>query len=90
MRKFLIMLPLFGMIAACSDNETLEQKGSEAGAAADKAIVSAGDRIAAERNDLKMRTEAVREKARGVQQDVKEDLNKAEKAVDAAEAELKK
>lgn len=90
MRNILFVLPLFGLIAACSDNDNLESKGREAGAAADQAIERAGNRVATEQDDLQKKAQNVREKARGVQQDVKEDIDKAERAVDAAEAELKK
>jgi hypothetical protein len=37
-RKILTILPLVAMIAACSDNDSLESQGQKAGAAADHAI----------------------------------------------------
>lgn len=78
------------MIAGCSDNQSLEEKGQEAGAAADKAIDRVGERFVTERETLDARAADPREKAQGVKQDVKEGLDKAGNAVDAAEAELKK
>jgi hypothetical protein len=90
MRKFSIVLPLFALIAACSDNESLENKGRDAGAAADNAIDRMGNRVDAERDELENRAANVGDKARGVKQDVKESLSKADNAVDAAAAELKK
>ena len=89
MRKILLILPLLAVMAGCSDNESLENKGREAGAAADKAIDSAGKRVDAEREGLEKRTATVREDARGVEQDVKEGLDKVDRAADAAAAELK-
>lgn len=90
MRIILLILPFLALIVGCSDNESLENKGREAGAAADKAIDSAGKRVDAEREGLEKRTATAREEARGVEQDVKEGLDKAERAADAAAAELKK
>jgi hypothetical protein len=90
MQKFSIVLPLFALIAACSDNDSLENKGREAGAAADNAIERVENRVDVERDELENRAANVGDKARGVKQDVKEGLSKADNAVDAAAAELKK
>jgi hypothetical protein len=90
MRKILLMLPLLAVMAGCSDNESLENKGREAGAAADKAIDRVDKRVDAEREGLEKRTATVREDARGVEQDVKDGLDKVDRAADAAAAELKK
>jgi hypothetical protein len=90
MRKLLIVLPLIALIAACSDNDSLENKGRAAGAAADNAIERVGNQVDAERDDLENRAANVGDKARGVKQDIKEGISKADNAVDAATAELKK
>jgi hypothetical protein len=90
MRKILFALPLITLIAACSDNDSLENKGQQAGAAADKAIDRVENRVDAERDELENSASAVREKAREMKQDVKEGLSKADNAVDAAADELKK
>jgi hypothetical protein len=90
MRKLLIVLPLIALMGACSDSDSLENKGQQAGAAADNAIDRMGNRMDAERDQFENRAANVNDKARGVKQDVKEGLSKAENAVDAAAAELKK
>jgi hypothetical protein len=90
MRKFLIILPLFVLTVACSDNDSLENKGREAGAAADNAIDRMENRVDAERDQFENRAASVSDKAQGVKQDVKEGLSKADNAVDAAAEELKK
>ncbi len=90
MRKILLMLPLLALIVGCSDNDSLENKGREAGAAADKAIDRVDKRVDAEREGLEKRTATVREDARGVEQDLKDGLDKVDRAADAAAAELKK
>jgi hypothetical protein len=90
MRKILLMLPLLALIVGCSDNESLENKGREAGAVADKAIDRVDKRVDAEREGLEKRTATVREDARGVEQDVKDGLDKVDRAADETAAELKK
>ena len=90
MRKILLMLPLLALIVGCSDNDSLENKGREAGAAADKAIDRVDKRVDAEREGLEKRTATVREDARGVEQDLKDGLDKVDRAANAAAAELKK
>lgn len=90
MRKFLTILPLIALSTACSENNSLETKGREAGAAADQAIERASDQVAKEQDQLQKKAQNIRDRAGDVRQDVKEDMAKAEKAVDAAEAELKK
>ncbi len=90
MRKILLMLPLLALIVGCSDNDSLENKGREAGAAADKAIDRVDKRVDAEREGLEKRTATVRQDARGVEQDLKDGLDKVDRAADAAAAELKK
>ncbi len=90
MRKILLMLPLLALIVGCSDNDSLENKGREAGAAADKAIDRVDKRVVAEREGLEKRTATVREDARGVEQDLKDGLDKVDRAANAAAAELKK
>jgi sensor domain CHASE-containing protein len=90
MRKFLIILPLFALTVACSDNDSLENKGREAGAAADNAIDRVENRVDAERDQFENRVDNVNVKAQGVKEDVKEGLSRADNAVDAAAAELKK
>jgi hypothetical protein len=90
MRKILTILPLVAMIAACSDNDSLESQGQKAGAAADNAIERVENRADAERKEFESGAANVAEKARGVEQDVKDGLSKADNAVDAAVAELKK
>jgi hypothetical protein len=90
MRKILFALPLIALIAGCSDNESLENKGREAGAAADEAIDRVGKRVVTEREELEKQAADARAKADEARQDIKDGLGKAEKAVDAAEAELKK
>lgn len=73
--KFLTVLPLIVLVAACSDNENFEDKGRQADA--EQAQIEANARIA-------------REKAQGVQREVRADLKKVDNAVEAADAELKK
>ncbi len=90
MYKLLIILPLFAVTVACSDNDSLENKGREAGAAADNAIDRVENQVDAERDDFENRTAKANEQAQGIKQDVKDGLSKADKAVDAAAAELKK
>jgi sensor domain CHASE-containing protein len=90
MRKFLAVLPLIALIAACSNNDSLENKGREAGAAADNAIERVENRVDAEREEFENRAANVSEKARAVKQDIKEGLSKADNAADAAAAELRK
>jgi sensor domain CHASE-containing protein len=90
MRKFLAVLPLIALIAACSNNDSLENKGREAGAAADNAIERVENRVDAERDEFENRAANVSEKARAVKQDIKEGLSKADNAADAAAAELRK
>lgn len=90
MRKFLVILPFFALIAACSDNDSLENKGRDAGAAADNAIDRMENQVDAERAAIENSAANVSEKARDVKQDVKEDLSKADNAIDAAAAELRK
>jgi hypothetical protein len=90
MRKLLTLFPLIALATACSDGDSLENKGREAGAAADNAISRAGNEVNAERDEFTNGAEQVREKAHNVKEDVKEGLSKAENAVDAAAAELKK
>lgn len=90
MRKILIVLPLMALIAGCSDNDSLENKGRAAGAAADKAIDRVGERVDAGRDDLEKQAANARNEARVVKQDIKDELDKADRAVDAAAAELKK
>lgn len=90
MRKILIVLPLMALIAGCSENNSLENKGREAGAAADQAIKDVGKRVDVGRDELEDRAANASERARDVEQDVKEGLDKADRAVDAASAELKK
>jgi hypothetical protein len=41
MRNFLFVLPVAALIAACSDNDSLENKGQQAGPAADNAVDAA-------------------------------------------------
>lgn len=90
MRKFLIVLPLIALIAGCSANDSLANQGQQAGAAADNAIDRIGNQVDAGRDDLENRAANVSDKARSVNQDVKDALNKADNAADAAAAELKK
>lgn len=90
MRKILIILPLIAMIAACSKNDSLENKGREAGAAADKAIERADTKIDEAQDRIDKDAADVADKAREVRKDINEDLRKVDNAVDAADAELKK
>ena len=90
MRKLLIVLPLIALISACSDNDSLENTGREAGAAADQAIERVGNEVDGDRADLQNSAEKIRDKARDVKEDVKKGLSKADNAVDAAADELKK
>lgn len=90
MRKFLIVLPLLAMVSACSSDENLEDKGQRAGAAADKAIERAGDEVDAGQARIETGAAKVNDKALDVKQDIKEDLQKVDNAVDAAAVELKK
>ncbi len=90
MYKLLIILPLFAVTVACSDNDSLENKGREAGAAADNAIDRVENQVDAERDEFENRTAKANEQAQGIKHDVKDGLSKADKAVDAAAAELKK
>lgn len=86
MSKILTFLPIIMMIGACSNQDSFESKGREA----DQAIETAGEKIDAEQDALEARVENVREKAIEVQQDAADDLGKIDKAIDAADAELKK
>jgi dihydropteroate synthase len=90
MRKFLTALSLIVLISACSNNDSLENQGQKAGAAADKAIERVDKRIDAEQDNIDVKAENVREKARDVKADVEKSLEKIDNAADAAEAELKK
>jgi sensor domain CHASE-containing protein len=90
MRVILIILPLIALIGACSNNDSLENQGQQAGAAADNAVERMDNRVNAERNDIESRAANVSDKARGVKQDINEGLSKADNAIDAAAAELKK
>lgn len=90
MRKFLMVLPLLAMITACSSDESLEEKGQHAGAAADKAIERASDRIDAGQAKIEDGAAKVNDKALDAKQDVKDGLQKVDNAVDAAEVELRK
>jgi hypothetical protein len=90
MRKFLIALPIMALIGACSNKESLEEQGQQAGATADQAVERAENRIDAEKAKLDLQTALIREKARDVKQDVKDGLDKVDNAANAAEAELKK
>ncbi len=90
MRKILIILPLIAMIAACSKNDSLENKGREAGAAADRAIERADTKIDEAQDRIDKDAADVADKAREVRKDINEDLRKVDNAVDAADAELKK
>lgn len=90
MRKLFFAVPLIVMTAACSDKDSLENQGQQAGAAADKAINGLEDRVDAEREDFKSRAEKVEDAARDVQKDIKAGLKKADNAVNAAADELKK
>lgn len=90
MRKLLMVLPLLTMIGACSSDESLEDKGQHAGAAADKAIERAGDRVDAGQAKIESGAAKISDKALDVKQNVKEDLQKVDNAVDAAAVELKK
>ena len=90
MRKILVILPLIAMIAGCSDRDNLENKGREAGAAADHAIERVGDGVDAAKVQMDNGAANVADKAHDVKQDIKHGLNKADNAVDAAAAELKK
>ena len=90
MRKFLILLPLLAMVTACSSDENLEDKGQQAGAAADQAIDRVGDQVDAGQARIEAGAAKVNDKALDVKQNVKEDLQKMDNAVDAAAVELKK
>jgi hypothetical protein len=90
MRKLLIVLPLIALIGACTDKGSLENQGSEAGAAADNAIERAGNEVDAAKDRLDNSAADLNDKARGVKKDIKAGLSKAENAVNAAAAELKK
>jgi sensor domain CHASE-containing protein len=90
MRVILIILPLIALIGACSNNDSLENQGQQAGAAADNAVERMDNRVNAERDDIESRAANVSDKARGVKQDINEGLSKADNAIDAAAAELKK
>jgi hypothetical protein len=90
MRKTFSLLPLLALVSACSDNGSLENKGQQAGAAADNAIERVGAEIEASQKELENRAADVGEKVSDVKQDVKQGVSKAENAVDAAAAELKK
>ncbi len=90
MRIFLITLPLIALVSACSESDSLENTGREAGAAADRALERVGNEVMEERADFQNSASAARENARGVKEDVKAGLKKADNAVDAAAEELKK
>jgi uncharacterized lipoprotein YajG len=90
MRKILIILPLIAMIAACSKNDSLENKGREAGAAADKALERADTKVDDAQERIDKGAAKVGEKAQEVGKDINDDLRKLDNAVDAADAELKK
>ena len=86
MHKFLTVLPLFVLVAACSDNENFEDKGRQA----DAAVENARARADAEQAEIEANARIAREKAQGVRREVKADLKKVDNAVEAADAELKK
>ncbi len=90
MRKFLTILPLIALIAACSNDDSLENQGQQAGAAADNAMERVGNQVDAVQDRLSNSADNVSDKARGVKQNIKDGFSKADNAVDAAAAELKK
>jgi hypothetical protein len=90
MRKLIIVIPLFALMAACSSNDSLENQGQQAGAAADNAIERAGNQVDAAQDQLNNGAANASDKARGVKADIKAGLSKADNAVDAAAAELRK
>jgi hypothetical protein len=90
MRSIFAILPLVVLITACTNNDSLENKGQEAGAAVDNAMERISNRVEAERDDFDSEKANVSDMARDVKQDVKEGWSKADNAVDAAAAELKK
>jgi hypothetical protein len=90
MREFLIIVPLMASIAGCSTSDSLENKGQRAGAAADNAIERVDHEMDATQNEINNGAAKFNDKARGVKQEIKEGISKADNAVDAAAEELKK
>ncbi len=90
MRVFLFALPLLITMSGCVDNDSLENQGQQAGAAADNALEQMSNKIDAEQEQLDNRVAAVNERARGVKEEIKADVKKIDNAVDAAAAELRK
>jgi|GWRWMinimDraft_5_1066013.scaffolds.fasta_scaffold234897_2 hypothetical protein len=86
MNKFLTILPIIALVAGCSDNENFEDKGRQA----DAAVENARARADAEQAEIEANAQIAREKAQGVEREVKADLKKVDNAVEAADAELKK
>jgi hypothetical protein len=90
MRKFLIIMPLIAAIAACSSSDSLENKGQQAGAAADNAIERVDNEMDAAQDRIGNSAAKANAKAHNIKQDINAGLRKANNAVDAAAAELKK
>jgi phage shock protein A len=90
MRTILIALPFLMIISSCTDNDSLQNQGQRAGAAADSALERIGNKIDTEQDRLDNRAATVNERARDVRDEIKADVKKVDNAVDAAAAELRK
>lgn len=90
MRKSLTIIPLIALISACSAEDNFEKQGQETGAAADQAIERADEQIEAAQDKVEAEAGKVSDNAQEMKQDIEQDLKKADNAVDAAAAELRK